>query len=107
MKIYRILFVFVAVFLFAGCEKSSDGDITGTWANEKEDLVIEFHGDGSFSSTDKGRTVEGGYEMPDKSTLLIDVDQKQMKYKIDLSGDTLKMTDPEGHQGTIELERTN
>ncbi len=105
MNAFRILFMLAAVSILACCTDTDDKGITGKWKNEKEDIVIEFRKDGTFINTEKGRSFRGEYKLLDKSTLLLDVDGKQMKYDINLSGESLKMKDPEGHQGVVALER--
>lgn len=107
MKISRIIFSIIGAALLVACTSENDKSITGKWVNEKEDLKIEFKQDGTFKNTEKGRTFEGEYQRVDKSRLLVEVGEKQMKFKIELTGKTLKMKDPEGHQGTVELERAD
>ncbi|MFO8058750.1 MAG: hypothetical protein R6V10_15795 [bacterium] len=107
MKFSRIFFVIIGAALLVACTSGNDKGITGKWVNEKEELKIEFRKDGTFTNTEKGRTFEGEYKRVDKSTLLVEVGEKQMKFNIELVGKTLKMKDPEGHQGTVELKRAD
>jgi hypothetical protein len=59
--------------VLCSCKKSPQQKILGTWNVDGTQTVMEFRKDGTFVSTDHGKSTPGKYRLTDDSHLEMDV----------------------------------
>jgi hypothetical protein len=93
----------VAAVLFAQASRPQDA-IIGQWRSEEAAVVIEFYPDGTVETRpDGGESTRSIYAFEDDDTLRLENEGVSFFFGVEISGDTLILTDEGGE--TLEFAR--